>query len=288
MREIKVCAPAKINLYLDILDKRPDGFHDIETLFEKIDLKDEIIIREKGVGINVNADERSCPQGEENIVYKAIQAVSLEAKVDLNLDVRIIKNIPLSAGLGGGSSDAAAALRAINDMFELGVSDERLFSIAGDIGKDVPFFMLDAAFAVGRGAGEILEPIRTDYTLWHLLINPGIAISTALMYKRIDEYNRGPARKPGIEGMIRGLKEKDAGLVRTNYYNVFEEVLGEHDIHIKRIKDLLLGAGADTGLLSGSGSTVFCTFEDKGGAEKVLKKIPENTGMDVFLVKTYR
>ncbi|MDP2980596.1 MAG: 4-(cytidine 5'-diphospho)-2-C-methyl-D-erythritol kinase, partial [Candidatus Omnitrophota bacterium] len=139
MREIRVFAPAKLNLYLDVMEKRPDGFHNIETIFEKIDLRDEIIIKEKGRGLKVEVGAADCSRGEENIVYKAAQGLFKETGVKLNLHIEIKKRIPVSAGLGGGSSDAASTLKAINEIFKLGIPDKRLFSIACNIGKDVPF-----------------------------------------------------------------------------------------------------------------------------------------------------
>ncbi|MBU1912724.1 MAG: 4-(cytidine 5'-diphospho)-2-C-methyl-D-erythritol kinase, partial [Candidatus Omnitrophica bacterium] len=119
MREIRVFAPCKLNLYLDVLGKRPDGFHDIETIFEKIDLKDEIILKEKGKGLKVRATPSNCGQGKDNIVYKAAKTLFKEIGISLNLDIEIKKRIPVSAGLGGGSSDAASVLRAINEIFKL-------------------------------------------------------------------------------------------------------------------------------------------------------------------------
>jgi len=187
MREIRIFAPAKINLYLDVLDKRKDGFHNIETIFEKIDLLDEIIIKEKGKGLKVRASLARCDQARGNIVYKAVAALLREAKVKLNLDIEIKKHIPVSAGLGGGSSDAASSLRAVNELFKLGVPKKRLFQIALDTGKDVPFFMVDAPFAIGKAAGESLERLNLDYSLFHILVKPRISLSTRLMYARIDK-----------------------------------------------------------------------------------------------------
>ena len=286
MREIRVFAPCKLNLYLDVLEKRPDGFHNIETIFEKIDLKDEIVIKEKGKDLKIRAIPGACGQGKDNIVYKAAQALLKEAKVKLGLDIEIKKRVPVSAGLGGGSSDAASSLRAINEVFSLGVSAKKLFSIAADIGKDVPFFMTDAPFATAKGAGDTLKKVDLKKELFHILIKPSISLSTRLMYGRIDRggfSDRTHSLKVALCALKKGAKE-----LEKNYYNVFEDVLAESGVHIKRAKALLAHAGAGNSLLSGSGPTVFCTFENIKDAKKVFKNIRNNRGAGVFLAKTYK
>jgi 4-diphosphocytidyl-2-C-methyl-D-erythritol kinase len=286
MREIRVFAPCKLNLYLDVLGKRPDGFHNIETVFEKIDLKDEIIIKEKGKGLKVRATSSNCSQGKDNIVYKAAKALFKEAGVALNLDIEIKKRIPVSAGLGGGSSDAASALRAINEIFKLGISVKKLFSISSDIGKDVPFFMMDAPFASAEGTGEKLKRINIHKDLFHILIKPSILLSTKMMYQRIDRYNFS-GKQHSLKSALLALK-KGAKELEENYYNIFESVLAGNSVHINRIKALLLKAGAQHSLLSGSGPTVFCTFEREIEAEKIFKNIPRPRSRDVFLARTYK
>ncbi|MDO8603716.1 MAG: 4-(cytidine 5'-diphospho)-2-C-methyl-D-erythritol kinase [Candidatus Omnitrophota bacterium] len=286
MREIRVYAPAKLNLYLDVLKKRPDGYHNIETIFEKIDLKDEIIIKEKGKGLKVRATPFNCSQGKENTVYKAAKALFKESGVDLNLDIEIKKRIPVSAGLGGGSSDAASALKAINEIFKLGVSAKRLFTISSDIGKDVPFFMLETPFAVGRGTGERLEKIKLDKDFFHILIKPSISLSTKMMYQRIDKQGF-PGSRHSLKSALYALENGAEELAET-YYNIFESVLAGNSVHINRVKALLSRAGAQRSLLSGSGPTVFCTFENKEEARVVFRKMPKDRKISVFLVKTYR
>lgn len=287
MRERTVHAPAKLNLYLDVLDKRPDGYHNIRTLFEKIDLADEITIREKGKGVDIKVGPPgSCPSGKDNIVHAALQALFREAGVNLGLEIIIKKNIPSSSGLGGGSSDAASVLRSVNEAFDLGVSFGQLFSIAAQTGKDVPFFMLDTAFAIGRGTGESLEAIDTDFTLSHVVIKPAISISTAEMYKRVDSHGQS-SKGHGIEKIVSGIKDQDISLIRKGYYNIFEEVLGDYVPHINKARTLLSEAGADHSCLSGSGPSVFCTFKDRGDAIEIQKRIPRQKDIEVFLVSTY-
>ena len=286
MRAIRIFAPAKLNLYLDVLEKRSDGFHNIETIFEKIDLKDEIVLKEKGKGLKVRATPSGCSQGKDNIVYKAAKALFKEIGINLNLDIEIKKRIPVSAGLGGGSSDAASALRAINEIFKLGVSGKNLFSIASGIGKDAPFFMTDDPFASAEGAGEKIKRINIRKDFFHVLIKPSISLSTKRMYQRIDRCSFSGA-KSALKKALLALK-KGAKELEENYYNIFESVLAGDGAHINKAKALLLEAGARHSLLSGSGPTVFCTFERKVEAEKIFKNISGLSSMDVFLAKTYK
>ena len=287
MREIRVFAPAKLNLYLDVLDKRTDGFHNIETIFEKIDLKDEIIIKEKGRGLKVKASSNKCSQDKDNIVYKAAKALSVEAKIRLNIEIYIKKNIPVSAGLGGGSSNAASSLRAINELFALGVSEKRIFEIALGLGKDVPFFMKDMPFAVAGGAGEALKKLDLTQSFFHILIKPFIPLSTRLMYNRIDRHNFS-SRPHSLKKALSALKGHDIKALEDNYYNIFENVLGRNRVHIDKIRAMLFKAGCRHSLLSGSGPTVFCTFGNNKSAENVFKAIRKNRTEGVFLVKTYK
>ena len=287
MREIRVFAPAKLNLYLDVLEKRPDGFHNIETIFEKIDLKDEIVIKERGKGVKVKASSNKCNQGKDNIVYKAARALFTEAKIKLNLEISIKKNIPVSAGLGGGSSNAASSLRAINELFKFGISEKRLFEIASGLGKDVPFFMKDIPFAVARGAGESLKELNLTQSFFHILIKPFIPLSTRLMYNRIDKRNFSN-RPHSLKKALLALKKRDIEELEDTYYNIFEDVLGREGVHINKAKAMLSKVGSRHSLLSGSGPTVFCTFGNNKSAENVFKAIRKNRTEGVFLVKTYK
>ena len=288
MREFTVYAPAKLNLYLDVLEKRPDGYHNIKTLFEKIDLKDEIHVKEKARGLRVKVEPLgTCASGKDNIVYRVIQALFKKANVDLGLEIVIKKNIPVSAGLGGGSSDAASLLRAINEAFDLGVSFEDLVSVATETGKDIPFFMLDKTFAIARGAGEELEPLETDSFFSHVIVKPDIAISTAQMYKRLDTHN-ATSRNNAIEKIASAVHKGDTTLLKENYYNIFEEVLGVYAVDVERAKSLLENADAGPSFLSGSGPSVFCTVKDRTEATHIFERLPKGEGHDIFVATSYK
>ncbi|MFH1479523.1 MAG: 4-(cytidine 5'-diphospho)-2-C-methyl-D-erythritol kinase [Candidatus Omnitrophota bacterium] len=287
MQAIKLYAPAKLNLYLDVLEKRLDGFHNIKTLFEKIDLLDEIFIRVKGNSIKVNVIPPTCPGGKDNIVYKAASILLKEAGVDIGLEIDIKKNIPVSAGLGGGSSDAATALRSINKILKLGIPEDRLFSIAGSLGKDVPFFMMDYPFAMGSGTGEILEPLDIGHTLSHVIIKPDISISTAEAYERFDDSEKAVDRKD-IDKLADALKKKDISLVNENYFNSFEGSLGVYREKVCEIKSLFLNVAHTPGHLSGSGPSVFCTVTQREKALGISKRLSNETTLDVLVATTYK
>ncbi|MBU1062404.1 MAG: 4-(cytidine 5'-diphospho)-2-C-methyl-D-erythritol kinase [Candidatus Omnitrophica bacterium] len=289
MREFRVYAPAKLNLYLDILEKRPDGYHNIKTLFEKIDLKDEIVVREKekkGLEIKVEGPYQ-CPSGKDNIVYRAIQELFRVSNVDFGLEIIVKKKIPVAGGLGGGSSDAASVLRSINEKFGLGVSFDQLFSIAAKTGRDIPFFMLDAPFAIGKGAGEILEPVNINGSFTHIIARPNISISTKDMYKRWDEGNYR-SEKIDIGEIVCTLQKRDLTLLRKTCYNIFDQIETQSRPFIEKVKLVLEKAGAGPSCLSGSGPTVFCTVKDKDEAGHILKNIPMDKGIDIFLAATYK
>ncbi|MFH1782036.1 MAG: 4-(cytidine 5'-diphospho)-2-C-methyl-D-erythritol kinase [Candidatus Omnitrophota bacterium] len=287
MQEFKVYAPAKLNLYLDVVGKRPDGNHNIETLFEKIDLKDEIVIKESKEGIKVDVFNSSCPSGEKNIVYKALVALLNEADIKLGLEVSINKKIPVSAGLGGGSSDAASALRSVNDKFKLGVPKARLLDIAKGLGKDVPFFMIDEPFAIGTECGDELKIIDSDISLAHVVIKPDTSISTALAYSRVDLGKRQKIDK-GINKLITALKSKDISSIEKNCYNIFEEALGEDKDNIESIKGQASRDTKKEFFLSGSGPAIFCIIEGRDMAKAILGNVQKINNMEYFLATTYK
>jgi len=290
MQEIVVYAPAKLNLYLDVLRKRPDGYHDIETLFEKIDLKDEIIIREKKTkGIDVKVEPPGvCLSGRDNIIYKAVDLLMKESRRGLGLEIIIKKKIPVSGGLGGGSSDAAVVLTCINKRFGLSIDAKKFFTIATKLGKDVPFFLMDETFVKGTGMGEVLEPIEADIELFHIIIKPPISISTKTMYERLDKYGLIKKTKGfSLDKIISALKDKDLDLLKETSYNIFEKVLGSYAGLVKEAKSLLIQIGQPA-FMSGSGPSVFCIFKEREEAMSALDKIPEKKGFDVFFATSYK
>jgi len=170
-------------------------------------------------------------------------------------------------------------------MFKLSLPEKKLFSIALDIGKDVPFFMLEEPCAIAKGTGELLEKVNLAKDLFHILIKPPISLSTRMMYERIDR-RRNVRRPRSLKGALKALKDMDVKALERNYYNIFESVLARSSVYISAAKSLLADKGAGRSLLSGSGPTVFCTFDNREDAEAVFRRLPKNTNPVVFLAKT--
>src|SRR3954469_21339572 len=188
---MQVLAPAKINLSLKVLGKRADGFHEIETLIAPISLCDTIDIEKQNRWIDFSCDDPTLPGGDENLVVRAAKLFLEQAKIKSGVSIKLEKKIPHGAGLGGGSSDAAAMLRALNELFETNLSREELGKIAAEIGSDVPFFLFNSA-AVCKGRGEIVEPAKLKSKLSILLLKPAFGVPTAWAYSRWEQSKEIP------------------------------------------------------------------------------------------------
>ena len=259
-------AYAKINLGLHIVGKRPDGFHDIETIFHRIDLFDVINI-EKSADISISCTDPSIPAGPENLCWKAAEILRKESGTALGARITIEKKIPVGAGLGGGSSDAASVLTALNEMWGLFLRKDELQRLALNLGSDVPYF-LEKSTAYGEGRGERLTPLELNLPYWIVLINPNIHISTPWAYSRLAEERNGvfPRRPNLLEGIGDDLVN---GILRAE--NDFEGIVFREHPKIGKIKQQLKEFGALLSLMSGSGSTMFGLFNDKDHAVNALQ-----------------
>ena len=267
MNSIELFSHAKVNLRLDILGKRPDGYHDIRTVFQKITLGDELSIAMAKSGIEVECNYPQVPQNEGNLAFSAARALLDRYKINDGLRIAIKKRIPVAAGLGGGSSNAASSLMGINQLFELGLTDEELMGIGRTIGADVPFFIFGNS-ARATGIGDLLEPLAVNPQLWLLLITPDTPISTAWAYGNIRRGLTNSANNIIIPDCIDHLDEVIAILS-----NDLEKVVIPRHPVIQTIKDTLSEKGAKGSLMSGSGSTVFGIFESEGEAKEALQQI---------------
>ncbi|OGW93821.1 MAG: 4-(cytidine 5'-diphospho)-2-C-methyl-D-erythritol kinase [Omnitrophica bacterium RIFCSPLOWO2_01_FULL_45_24] len=186
MNSIEIPAQAKVNLFLKVLSKRKDSYHNILTLFERISLADIIKITKIPKGIIVKSDKLITRNPKDNLVYKAAELILKHGKIKSGVEIEIKKKIPIAAGLGGGSSDAAAALIGIDKLFRLKSDDEILTALGKKLGADVPFFILDTPFAIGRGRGDKLKVVRSKARFWHLLVYPGFKAATKDVYKAFE------------------------------------------------------------------------------------------------------
>lgn len=272
MRAITLKAFAKINLFLDILNKRPDGYHNIVTMFQRIALYDTIKVKKSSKGISLSCNSSDIPSGKNNIVYKAAKIMKAEFGIKSGLDISLRKRIPAAAGLGGGSSDAAAVIKAINLIFNLNLSARKLTTIAADIGADVPFFLTDESCAIGRGIGERLKVVSKVLNSYVLLVLPKLKISTKSIYAKVTL----PLTKAhsNVNIISRSLKfGKSCNLLGSLLFNRLEEVVFLSYPVVAEIKAIVSSTEPSGVLLSGSGPAVFGLFASRKEALRAKRKI---------------
>jgi len=279
---MKIKAPAKINLSLRVTSKREDGFHEIITLMQPLSLSDFITITVKsGEGITITCDDPEIPTDGRNLVHKAVRMFLDVAGLNRKVHIDIEKRIPVAAGLGGGSSDGAATLLALNELTGEVLSDLQLFDIAAKIGSDVPFFLLRGS-AVAGGRGEILRAVKLpEYS--YILINPGFGVSAAWAYSNLTLTETSHnIRITDLEERGAALLERPSSVVDILENDLERAVLAQHP----EIAELLLAlkeCGAGGALMSGSGPTVFGLFLSEAGAALALEALKER-----FNRSTYR
>ena len=263
---LRVQAHAKINLYLDVIGKRPDGYHEIETVFHSIGLHDDIYLRKRADReITVHCEHPHVPCDPRNLAYRAAKLL-VDNMSDLSgIDIKISKRIPVAAGLGGGSADAAAVLYGMNTLFDLGLTQRDLMRLGVQLGADVPFCILGGA-ALGKGIGEILTPLPSLEDAWILLANPGLEISTPWVYQHVNLSLTAP--KKNVTILTRCLRGGEFSSVARHLYNGLEvPVLSKYPV-VTEIKTKLNNCPGSCGvLMSGSGATVFAFMQSQAEAK---------------------
>ncbi|MEW9052957.1 MAG: 4-(cytidine 5'-diphospho)-2-C-methyl-D-erythritol kinase [Neobacillus sp.] len=256
--KLLVKAPAKINLSLDVLYKRPDGFHEVEMIMTTIDLADRIELsllnQDK---IHILSHNRYVPDDQRNLAYQAAQLLKQRFNVKQGVEITIEKSIPVAAGLAGGSSDAAATLRGLNKLWDLGLTLDELAELGSEIGSDVSFCVYGGT-ALAKGRGEIITKLPAPPTCWVILAKPFIGVSTAEVYRRLDV---NVITHPNTIEMIKAIKDNDYQQVCKNVGNVLEEVTLNLHPEVAQIKEQMRRFGADAVLMSGSGPTVFAIVQ---------------------------
>jgi 4-diphosphocytidyl-2-C-methyl-D-erythritol kinase len=252
--KLLVKAPAKINLSLDVLHKRPDGYHEVEMIMTTIDLADriELALLDNDV-IKIVSLNRFVPDDQRNLAYQAASILKEKFDVKKGVEIKIEKHIPVAAGLAGGSSDAAAVLRGLNKLWDLGLTLDELAVIGAEIGSDVSFCVYGGT-ALATGRGEIIKELPAPPVCWVILAKPFIGVSTADIYKRLDTET---IQHPNTEKMIESISAKDYDLMCENVGNVLENVTLTLYPEVAQIKEQICKFGADAVLMSGSGPTVF-------------------------------
>ena len=258
---MRLRAFAKINLGLDILRKREDGYHEVRMIMQTIQMYDVLEMKKvKKPGISLSVNYPYIPSDERNLVYKAAKLLMDEFQVKEGVDIRLEKFIPVAAGIAGGSSDAAAAMVGINHLFKLGLSEKDLMDRAVNIGADVPYCIMRGT-ALAEGIGEKLTRIAQVPDCYVLIGKPGIGVSTKTAYEslQLDKIQS----HPDIDGMIRDIENGNLLAMTDKMGNVFESgIIGKYPV-IGEIKDLMEANGALKAMMSGSGPTVFGIFDDR-------------------------
>ncbi|MBR6328412.1 MAG: 4-(cytidine 5'-diphospho)-2-C-methyl-D-erythritol kinase [Lachnospiraceae bacterium] len=275
-------AYAKINLGLDVLRKREDGYHEVRMIMQTVGISDTLEFQVTDQpGIEIKSDSGEVPCDDSNLIYKAAKLLMDEFDITGGLSVRLEKRIPVAAGMAGGSTDAAATLRAVNKLFSLGLSNEELAKRGKAIGADVPYCVAGGT-ALCEGIGEILTPIDGMPELHLVVAKPAVSVSTAFVYGNLKASKI--KNHPDIDGMARAIEASDVRGIASRLGNVLESVtLPEYPV-ITRIKQTLKDLGALGVLMSGSGPTVFAIFKDKEKARLAYAGMKEaKLAKDVFL-----
>lgn len=285
MGTITVNAPAKLNLTLDVLGRREDGYHEMKMVMQSVDLCDRLVLTTgPGEGVELSTNLGFLPQDGRNLAAAAALRLQEETGAEWGkLTIALKKEIPVCAGMAGGSSDAAAVLRGLNELCGLGLRGEQLAKIGEKVGSDVPYCVLGGT-ALAQGRGEEITPLPALPQCWALLAKPGFPVSTPELFALLDQ--RRPRCHPDTAGVIRALEEGDLPGVARRIFNVFEEILPPRKrSRVEELKGEMLRLGALGAGMSGTGPTVFGLFEreEEGrAAEEELRKLCR----EVYLVRT--
>lgn len=286
MKELKMKAMAKINLGLDVLRKREDGYHDLRMVMQTICLYDQIALTVKErPGITVNTNLSYLPTNEDNLVYRAARLLMDECDVKEGLEIGLKKYIPVAAGLAGGSSDAAAVLVGVNRLFGLGFSKQELMKRAVKIGADVPYCIMRGT-ALAEGIGERLTKLPHAPGMHVLIAKPPIHVSTGFVYGNLKADQL--TQHPDIDGQVRAIRDGDFYRMAELMGNVLETVtIPAHPI-IQEIKDCMMAHGAVNAMMSGSGPTVFGLFDEEKKAREAYETLNgSELAKNVFLTKFF-
>jgi len=282
MGELKIKAYAKINLTLDVLGKRADGYHELETIMQTINLADVLTFKEIGQGIRIVTTSPQIPTDEKNLAYQAAQMIMEWGKITSGIQITLKKNIPVAAGLAGGSTDAAATLIGLNQFWGLGIPKEILWEMAARLGSDVAF-CLEGGTCLAKGRGEILENLVSPPPFWLVLVKPPISVSTAKVYQglALDQITKRPETSTMIQALQRGSLQE----IAENLVNVLETVTLKMHPALIEIKEQMKSLGASGVLMSGSGPTIFAISSTRENAEAIAQ-VMRTKWEEVFVTTT--
>jgi len=283
MNSVTKYACAKINLYLEVGNRRGDGYHDLTSVMQCVDIRDRITLAQSpGAGISLTTDSRRIPADNGNIVCKALEAVAGEYGIRRGMSVFVEKRIPISAGLGGGSADAAAAINAADELFGLSMTAERKRELGARVGSDVPF-CVEGTPSLVRGRGEIITPIRGLPPCWIVLAKRGKGLSTRIMFENLDAGGRRPEGK-NPDDILTALESGDVGKIGAALHNSFHPYVLNLHRESAGIYNVMKKYGPAGILVSGSGPSVYAIFPEDGRARECFRELKKQGG-DVFLCR---
>lgn len=279
---MKIKAYGKVNISLDVVGKREDGYHLLSMIMQNIDLYDEIEVEKQECGIILECNKSYVPVDNRNLAYKAAEIFKERYDIVDGVKINIEKNIPVSAGLAGGSTDAAAVLKVMNKLFNVNATEEELMELGLKLGADIPY-CIHGGTALCEGIGEIITPIKPFRDKIVVLVKPAFGVSTKEVYKN---FNLEKVKQhPKTAEIINAIENDDLNFVASNMKNLLENVtLRKHKILIK-IKEEMNACGAINSMMSGSGPTVFAFFDDMLKAQRCFEKIKKKYS-DVFITRT--
>lgn len=282
---MRLKAYGKINLGLDVVRRREDGYHEVRMIMQTVGIFDRITLEEKKEpGISVSTNLFFLPNDENNLVYKAAKLLMDEAGIKKGLSIQLEKHIPVAAGMAGGSADAAAVFVGVNQLFKLGLSKQELMEKGVKIGADVPYCILRGT-ALSEGIGEILTPLPALKPCPILIAKPAISVSTKFVYENL--HANELKRHPDIDGMLTAIREQNLDGVCSRMENVLETVTVSQYPVIEEIKNFMKTHGAKNALMSGSGPTVFGIFEDHNTAQEASAMLKHtHLAKNVFLTSS--
>ena len=286
---MEITAPAKINLYLNVITKRDDGYHEIDTLFEKISICDTLVVELVAEKTNIVCDNPEVPTDPDSLLNRVIDLFNEKTGGTYKFTVNVKKRIPISAGMGGGSTDAAALLKAINKLTGFPLQMEDLLEISRKLGADVPFFLYESSFAYGARRGDVVRCVETTIDLTHIIVKPPFKVSTKSVYERVSRFDLTKNR--GVDKMFSTfLRKKDVHGIAENLHNDLQRITLEEFPVLEKVFSELRKAGAKGTLMAGSGPTVFGIFDKKDTiqAKKGLESLfSKEEGWKVLVANTY-
>ena len=273
MDKLELKALGQINLGLDVLGRRENGYHDVRMVMQTLYLYDQIKMEKtKKPGIELNTNLFYLPVNENNLAYRAADLLMKEFEIKEGVKITLEKHIPVAAGMAGGSSNAATVLFGMNRMFSLGLSQQELMDRGVTLGADVPYCIMRGT-VLAEGIGEILTPLPAMPKCHVLIAKPPISVSTKLVYEKLDSHEI--TEHPDIDGILKGLKERNLKKIASSMGNVLEKVTIEEYPVIEEIKNVMKKSGALNAMMSGSGPTVFGIFDEKDRAKRAARRIRE-------------